>query len=133
MVGFGSNSQSWKEKGSLLLGSTKSETFSWDQAFLVGKTNIYVCGITIHNSYHIGHMRMLVSFDAIIRWLVELGYSLFFVRNITDLDAKTLSWVRETSSFWYTIGLMISCFKKETGPLKTVGPDLEPRDRKSVV
>ncbi|AGO28275.1 cysteinyl-tRNA synthetase [Candidatus Tremblaya phenacola PAVE] len=126
MVGFGSN-QKERQSTQLFLGGTESEPFSCDQAFLVGKTNIYVCGITIHNSYHIGHLRMMVSFDAIIRWLIELGYSLFFVRNVTDLDAKTLSWVEGPSSFWHTIGLMVSCFEKETGPLKTVGPDLEPR------
>jgi cysteinyl-tRNA synthetase len=51
---------------------------------------MYVCGMTVYDLCHLGHGRMLVSFDVIRRWLLASGYSVNFVRNITDIDDKII-------------------------------------------
>jgi cysteinyl-tRNA synthetase len=60
-----------------------------------GRVRMYVCGITVYDYCHIGHARMLVVFDVIVRWLRHLGYDVTFVRNITDIDDKIIKRARE--------------------------------------
>ena len=53
--------------------------------------NIYVCGMTVYDLCHIGHARVMVIFDVVRRWFDILGYSVNYVRNITDIDDKIIS------------------------------------------
>ena len=50
------------------------------------KIRMYVCGMTVYDFCHLGHARMLVSFDVVQRWLRCQGYEVTYVRNITDID-----------------------------------------------
>ncbi len=45
---------------------------------------IYVCGPTVYSDVHLGNSRTFISFDIIYRYLLELGYKVRYVRNITD-------------------------------------------------
>lgn len=49
------------------------------------RVGMYVCGPTVYNDVHLGNLRTFTSFDLIYRWLKELGYSVRYVRNITDV------------------------------------------------
>ena len=49
------------------------------------RVGMYVCGPTVYNDVHLGNLRTFTSFDLIYRWLRELGYSVRYVRNITDV------------------------------------------------
>ena len=49
-----------------------------------GKVSMYVCGLTTYDFAHIGHARMLVAFDIILRYLRYSGFEVTYVRNITD-------------------------------------------------
>lgn len=51
---------------------------------------IYVCGITVYDLCHIGHGRVFIIFDVIIRYLQYCGYQVNYVRNITDIDDKII-------------------------------------------
>ena len=51
-----------------------------------GEISLYVCGMTVYDYCHIGHARVMVSFDIITRWLRHLGFKVTYVRNITDID-----------------------------------------------
>jgi cysteinyl-tRNA synthetase len=51
---------------------------------------MYVCGMTIYDLCHVGHARFLLAFDVIYRWLKVLGYSVTYVRNITDIEDKII-------------------------------------------
>jgi cysteinyl-tRNA synthetase len=55
-----------------------------------GRVGMYSCGVTVYDRCHVGHARMMVAFDVIVRHLRALGYAVTFVRNITDVDDKII-------------------------------------------
>ena len=55
-----------------------------------GHVKMYVCGMTIYDLCHMGHARMMLSFDTAARWLRASGYRVTYVRNITDIDDKII-------------------------------------------
>lgn len=46
---------------------------------------MYVCGPTVYSDVHLGNVRTFMSFDIIYRYLLHLGYTVRYVRNITDV------------------------------------------------
>src|SRR5438876_12015829 len=62
-----------------------------------GRVNMFVCGPTVYDSSHIGHAKTYVDDDIIARYLRRIGYSVFFVLNITDNDDRITNRARETS------------------------------------
>ncbi len=60
-----------------------------------GKVGIYLCGPTVYDRAHIGHMVGPVIFDTIKRYLVHSGYEVTWVVNITDVDDKLIKKSRE--------------------------------------
>ncbi len=50
-----------------------------------GFAGMYVCGPTVYNDVHLGNCRTFISFDVIYRYLTYLGYTVRYVRNITDV------------------------------------------------
>ena len=55
-----------------------------------GAVRMYVCGITVYDQCHLGHARMVLSFDTVYRWLLASGYQVNYVRNITDIEDKII-------------------------------------------
>jgi cysteinyl-tRNA synthetase len=55
-----------------------------------GQVGMYVCGMTIYDLCHMGHLRMMMAFDVVYRWLKASGYRVTYVRNITDIDDKII-------------------------------------------
>ncbi len=51
---------------------------------------IYVCGPTVYDHTHMGHARVYVTFDAFRRFLMELGYNVRLIVNITDVEDKII-------------------------------------------
>ncbi|MCL4341972.1 MAG: cysteine--tRNA ligase [Candidatus Thermoplasmatota archaeon] len=54
------------------------------------RVNMYVCGPTVQESFHIGHARTYVIFDSIAKYMRQSGYSVFYLQNITDIDDKII-------------------------------------------
>jgi cysteinyl-tRNA synthetase len=52
--------------------------------------NMYVCGPTVYNYFHIGNARSFINADIIRRYLGYRGYIVKFVMNITDVDDKII-------------------------------------------
>ncbi|MFZ1457294.1 MAG: cysteine--tRNA ligase [Saprospiraceae bacterium] len=50
-----------------------------------GFVGMYVCGPTVYSDVHLGNCRTFMSFDMIYRYLLQLGYRVRYVRNITDV------------------------------------------------
>jgi cysteinyl-tRNA synthetase len=55
-----------------------------------GKVAIYLCGPTVYDKAHIGHMVGPVIFDCIKRYLAYCGYDVTWIVNITDVDDKLI-------------------------------------------
>ena len=50
-----------------------------------GRVGMYVCGPTVYGDGHLGHARPAITFDVLFRYLTHLGYTVRYVRNITDV------------------------------------------------
>jgi cysteinyl-tRNA synthetase len=55
-----------------------------------GKVGMYVCGMTVQDKPHMGHMLAFVSGDMIRRYLEHLGYDVAYIQNFTDIDDKII-------------------------------------------
>jgi len=55
------------------------------------RVTIYTCGPTVYNYAHIGNLRTFLFEDFLRRALKYLGYRVFQIMNITDVDDKTIS------------------------------------------
>ena len=54
-----------------------------------GQVMMYVCGPTVYDHAHIGHAKVYISFDVVVRYLRYLGYKVRYVQNITDVGHLT--------------------------------------------
>jgi len=60
-----------------------------------GKAKVYVCGPTVYDYSHLGHIRCYVVYDVLVRHLRQSGLDVKYVRNITDIDDKILKRAKE--------------------------------------
>jgi cysteinyl-tRNA synthetase len=60
------------------------------QPLVSGQVGLYSCGVTVYDLCHVGHARMMVAFDIIVRHLRASGFAVRFVRNVTDVDDKII-------------------------------------------
>lgn len=103
----------------------KKETFVPMQD---GKVNMYVCGLTTYDYSHIGHARMFVAFDVVVRYLRYLGYDVHYVRNITDIDDKILRRAKENGEYFEDLtARFIEATREDEEALFVLRPDEEPR------
>ena len=54
------------------------------------EVSVYGCGPTVYNSPHIGNFRTFIFYDLLNRVLVQNGYTVKNVINITDIDDKII-------------------------------------------
>lgn len=93
-----------------------------------GKVRMYVCGLTTYDYMHIGHARMLVAFDVVVRYLREAGYHVTYVRNITDIDDKIINRANENGEkFDELTARFIKYTHEDEQALGIQRPDIEPR------
>jgi len=50
-----------------------------------GRVHMYVCGPTVYDHAHLGHAKLYVSMDVLVRYLRHQGYKVRYVQNITDV------------------------------------------------
>ncbi|MEM4408873.1 MAG: hypothetical protein QXI19_09045, partial [Candidatus Caldarchaeum sp.] len=65
--------------------NTLSRSLEVFEPWTAGFVTIYVCGPTVYDVAHLGHARTYVAFDAIIRFLEFMGYTVKYARNVTDV------------------------------------------------
>jgi len=93
-----------------------------------GKVGIYVCGITTYDYLHLGHARMLVAFDVVTRYLRSKGFSVEYVRNITDIDDKIINRANENGEHFTDLtSRFIDAMHEDESALGVLPPDQEPR------
>ena len=52
--------------------------------------NMYVCGPTVYDYFHIGNARSFIMSDIIRKYLEYKGYNVKYVMNLTDVDDKII-------------------------------------------
>ena len=93
-----------------------------------GHVRMYVCGMTIYDLCHVGHARMMMSFDVVQRWLVASGYRVTYVRNITDIEDKIIKRAVERGiSIRALTDEMIAAMHQDLAALGIAPPTVEPR------
>ncbi|MBU2806675.1 cysteine--tRNA ligase [Acidithiobacillus ferridurans] len=89
---------------------------------------LYVCGMTVYDFCHLGHARVMVTFDTVVRYLRERGYEVTYVRNITDIDDKIIRRALECGeSIQSLTARFIDAMHEDEAALLCRRPDLEPR------
>ena len=93
-----------------------------------GKVNMYVCGMTVYDLCHVGHARVMVVFDTVVRYLRASGYDVTYVRNITDIDDKIIARAAENGESIETLtSRFIDEMHHDAESLGVLPPDLEPK------
>ncbi len=55
-----------------------------------GRAGMYVCGMTVQDKPHVGHIRASLSGDVMRRYLLHLGLEVTYVYNFTDVDDRII-------------------------------------------
>ncbi|GAA6133254.1 cysteine--tRNA ligase [Oceaniserpentilla sp. 4NH20-0058] len=93
-----------------------------------GKVGMYVCGMTVYDFCHMGHARVMVSFDVIVRYLRHIGYDVNYIRNITDIDDKIINRAAENGEeFNVLVDRMVNAMNEDFGKLNVLTPNSEPK------
>jgi len=93
-----------------------------------GKVRMYVCGMTVYDYCHLGHARVLVVFDAIVRYLRERGFDVTYVRNVTDIDDKIIKRAQENDEDFHALTQRFTqAMHEDAEALGVQPPDQEPR------
>lgn len=93
-----------------------------------GRVRMYVCGMTVYDLCHMGHARMLMSFDVVYRWLRASGFHVTYARNITDIDDKIIRRAQERGiSIRSLTDEMVKAMHADIGAIGILPPTFEPR------
>ncbi len=93
-----------------------------------GEVRMYVCGMTVYDYCHLGHARVLVVFDTVVRWLEVTGFKVTYVRNITDIDDKIIRRAQENGESIDTLTKrFIDAMYEDAAMLGVAQPTHEPR------
>jgi cysteinyl-tRNA synthetase len=113
---------------SLRLYNTRTRTVEPFAPLRDDHVRMYVCGLTPSAEAHLGHARSFLFFDVLRRYLEFRGYRVTFVRNVTDIDDRSIARARETGESWSAIiGRHFDSFTASMRRLNVREPDVEPR------
>ena len=93
-----------------------------------GELGLYVCGPTVYDYAHIGHMRSALTYDVLVRQLRERALAVRYVRNITDVGDtidKRAQARGQTSA--QTARHFEDAYLEDTRRLSLIEPDSQPR------
>ena len=92
------------------------------------RIRIYVCGMTVYDFCHLGHARVMVVFDTIVRYLRYRGFDVTYVRNITDIDDKIIQRANELGESVQSLtNRYIDFMNEDLEALSILKPNFEPR------
>ncbi len=113
---------------SLKLYNTRTRTVEAFAPLQPGRVRMYVCGLTPSAEAHLGHARSFMFLDVLRRYLEYRGLAVTFVRNVTDIDDRSIARAKETGESWSAI--VARHFDSFTGSMRRLDvrpPDVEPR------
>ncbi len=92
-----------------------------------GALGMYVCGPTVYDLSHVGHARVYVIFDTVVRYL-RRHYAVTYVRNFTDVDDKIIKRANATKQDPLALSQhFIEEFRVDMAALDCVPADVEPK------
>ena len=98
-----------------------------------GKVGLYVCGMTVYDYCHVGHARVMVVFDTVVRYLRYSNYDVTYVRNITDIDDKIIHRANENGEDFHALTeRFIEAMHEDERALSVLPVDIEPRATTSI-
>lgn len=87
------------------------------------KATIYVCGITPYDATHMGHAATYVAFDLLIRTWIDMGKTVSYVQNITDVDDPLLERAKVQGIDWKDLAYReIALFREDMTALRVIPP-----------
>lgn len=112
----------------LYIYNTFSKQKELFKPILAPKVGLYVCGLTVYDDCHIGHGRLFIWFDVVVRYLRNIGYEVTYVRNITDIDDKIINRANQLKLDYKALTKsMIASMHADEKSLNIIPPDFEPR------
>ncbi len=112
----------------LRLYNTRTRAVEHFAPLEAGHVRIYVCGLTPSAEAHLGHARSFMFFDVLRRYLVHLGYRVTYVRNVTDIDDRSIAEALATGKAWHeVVAAYFASFTRSMERLHLIAPDHEPR------
>ena len=92
------------------------------------RLGMYCCGPTVYAQAHIGNFRTFLSQDVMRRTLQIAGYNVFHVRNLTDVDDKTIKRSREEGkSLSEVTEHWTEVFHRDCQRFNMLPPQIEPK------
>lgn len=98
-----------------------------------GVVKMYVCGPTVYDEPHIGHLRSAYVFEVVRNYFKFLGTKVRFARNVTDIDDKIIQKARLSQAADLNAAVTevaakyFKLYKSDLARLGIREPDLEPK------
>ncbi|QKG19433.1 cysteine--1-D-myo-inosityl 2-amino-2-deoxy-alpha-D-glucopyranoside ligase [Actinomadura verrucosospora] len=85
---------------------------------------MYVCGITPYDATHLGHANTYLAFDLVNRVWRDLGHTVHYIQNATDVDDPLLERAQQTGEDWRELAdREIQLFRDDMTALRVLPPD----------
>jgi cysteinyl-tRNA synthetase len=92
------------------------------------EVNMYVCGPTAYNYFHVGNARPFIVFDTFRNYLKYKGYKVKFVQNITDIEDKIIKKAAEEGITFDAVAKKYTdAYFEDIDRLKIERPDVSPK------
>ena len=89
-----------------------------------GSARMYVCGITPYDATHLGHANTYLSFDLVNRVWRDLGLTVNYVQNVTDVDDPLLERAERDGVDWRALAeTQTDLFRSDMTALRVLPPD----------
>ena len=97
------------------------------------RVKMYVCGMTVYDHTHIGHARTFLCFDVIVRYLRHAGFTVDYIRNITDVDDKIIERSKKLNIEALELtSKYINSMQYDFNSLGMIDPDQEPKATENI-
>ncbi len=88
------------------------------------RTRMYVCGVTPYDATHLGHAATYVTFDLVVRGMLDAGHEVEYVQNVTDVDDPLLERAARDGRDWRELATSeIDLFREDMTALGVIPPD----------
>jgi cysteinyl-tRNA synthetase len=92
-----------------------------------GSVRLYVCGPTVQDVMHLGHVRATVVYDVLVRHLRRSGVKVRFVRNVTDVNDTIVEKAKKAGEEPGAYARRIEAlWQEDFARLGLLPPDVEP-------